>query len=257
MVADVLDGVIAVESEPKTLHQEAIQAGLDDRACVASLTTLDNAVRTLRLRHPSTKDSSGESKRDSSGSRITFVDYLIKPVQRICKYPLLLDQLLSNNPARTPAQGASDSQRHEEFIVKSASQAMRRVASSVDEARHRQDAAMQTALIASRMFLANPAPATPSDSSTQGLSPEFLSSLGTCLLAGALDIMHHHPLKPIDLTSSFKARYFGAFLYPGGYLILVKVAKGRRYEPRHWFNLADFAISRVEEDEGESPALTH
>jgi hypothetical protein len=52
--------------------------------------------------------------------------------------------------------------------------------------------------------------------------------------------------------SSIQAKYLGAFLYPGGYLILVKVSKNKVYEPRHWFPLGDFDISEREEDDGMS-----
>jgi hypothetical protein len=36
----------------------------------------------------------------------------------------------------------------------------------------------------------------------------------------------------------------------GGYLVLVKVCKGKVYEPRHWFSLAGFEIGDVPEEEG-------
>ncbi|EAU84367.2 hypothetical protein CC1G_01363 [Coprinopsis cinerea okayama7 len=252
MISDLEAGKVA-ESEPKS-HQNTQVA--EDRIRTLSLTSLDGAVRTLRLRCP-TKDSANaalEHKREApSPRRISFVDYMIKPIQRICKYPLLFDQLLSHRSLKPNFTRPRARSCDVDVVVKSASQAMRHVASSVDEARHRQDAAMQSALIASRMFLGGQMLLASSDPSIQTLTPEFLSSLGSCLLAGPLDVMHHHPLRPLESISNFKAKYLGAFLYPGGYLILAKVFKGRKYEPKHWFSLAEFTTSDVEEGEAILP----
>lgn len=222
----------------------------EDRVRATSLTSLDNTVRSLRLRYPSPTAPVPESKRESCGHRISFVDYLIKPVQRICKYPLLFDQILSSKALRSISPGDTSTRPHVDVIVKSAAQAMRHVASSVDEARHRQDAAVQTSLITSRMFLGVQALGSLSDSTIQGMTAEFLSSLGTCVLAGSLDVMYQTAIQPLDGSSNIKARYHAAFLYQGGYLILAKVLKGRRYEPKHWFNLSHFIICGVDEDEG-------
>ncbi|KAJ3545389.1 hypothetical protein NMY22_g2471 [Coprinellus aureogranulatus] len=252
MVSEMMEGSkFALSQSP--LDALAPTAPMEDRARALSLPSLDSAVRTLRIRYPSSATAPrAEIKRESPVHRIAFVDYLIKPVQRICKYPLLFDQVLSNKVLRAISTSDTATRPHVDVIVKSAAQAMRHVALSVDEARHRQDAAIQTSLVNSRMFLGMQAlAAPPSDSMVQGLTVEFLTSLGTCTLAGALDVIHHHPQAPVDATSSVKAKYYGAFLYMGGYLILVKVQKGRRYEPRHWFDLSHFAISDFDEGEGE------
>lgn len=82
------------------------------------------------------------------------------------------------------------------------------------------------------------------------MSPIFLSSLGANLLAGSLDVIHHYVDKIPGSSGTVKAKYLGAFLYMGGYLILVKVGKSKMYEPRHWFSLADFELVDVAEEEG-------
>jgi hypothetical protein len=175
---------------------------------------------------------------------------MIKPIQRICKYPLLLDQLRPSKALRANSHPAI--RRHVDVVVESAAQAMRHVASAVDEARHRQDVRMQSSLILSRIALAHPATATSHMSSAysafQILTPSFLSSLGTCLLAGSLDVMHYQSSKPSSNGPIINAKYLGAFLYLGGYLILVKV-KGKVYEPKHWFSLADFTVVDLEEED--------
>ncbi|KAJ7498755.1 hypothetical protein FB451DRAFT_1014407, partial [Mycena latifolia] len=212
------------------------------RKRTTSLTSIDGKVR------------SADGRRDRHFRRLAFLDYMIKPIQRICKYPLLLDQLRPGKTLRAMSHPAV--RPHVNVVVESAAQAMRHVASAVDEARHRQDIAMQSSLIISRITLAHPSTATSHMSSVypafQILTPSFLSSLGTCLLAGSLDVMHYQSSKTPSSGTNINAKYLGAFLYLGGYLILVKV-KGKVYEPRHWFSLADFDVIDLEEEDTSLP----
>lgn len=240
-------------STPEEIDTPATIPDSRDRKRTTSLSSVDGAVRTLRSRASGLlpKDSSlvfpSETRKDRCPPRLAFADYMIKPVQRICKYPLVLDQLKPGKSVRAilPANLRSDV----DVVVDSAAQAMRHVASSVDEARHRQDVAIQSALIVSRITLNSPTNSSFGQASFQPLTLGFLQSLGTCLLAGSLDVMHYPTVKPSG-TSNINAKYFGAFLYLGGYLILVKVSKTKLYEPKHWFSLSDFDISDIEEDDG-------
>ncbi|CAL1700187.1 unnamed protein product [Somion occarium] len=167
--------------------------------------------------------------------RLKFLDYLIKPVQRICKYPLLLDLLKTKGP-RTSV-GGSDT-------IESACAAMRNVCGLVDDASMKQAHSIKSALIVSRIM------SSQHEGKPSTLSSEFLTSLGACLIAGALDVVHH--------TSSSRARYLGGFLYVGGYLVLVKIPKsGKVYEPRYWFSLAGFDVIDVEEDDAAFPYSFH
>lgn len=220
------------------------------RSRASSFSSVDSAVRTLRSRttNLSPKDMVHETMKDTVPSRLTLADYMIKPVQRICKYPLVLDQLKPSRSvqAALPVHLRSDV----DVIVGSAAQAMRHVAASVDEARHRQDIAIQSALIASRISFTSPAISqmTSVDSSFRAITSIFLSSLGTCLLAGSLDVMYSCTSQVLG-SSRIHAKYLGAFLYLGGYLILAKV-KGSVYEPKHWFSLSDFVVSEDKENDG-------
>ncbi|KAG5221571.1 Dbl domain-containing protein [Salix suchowensis] len=68
------------------------------RKRTSSLSSLDGAVRSLRNKTGlKPKDAYPfpvePLKEQRSPHRLAFMDYMIKPVQRICKYPLLLDQL--------------------------------------------------------------------------------------------------------------------------------------------------------------------
>lgn len=251
MVAELFEEADPTAPEPSSL-QDSSAGSTEDRKRTMSLTSLDGAVRSLRPQGGMlTRDSlpfptSAGSRRDKPIRRIAFMDYLIKPVQRICKYPMLLDQLRSGKAVQSLSLKHPEGTSDVDVVVESAAQAMRHVATSVDEARHRQGVAIQSSLIFSRLVLnTSPTPSS-NQSSLQSLTPGFLSSLGNCLLAGSLDVMHHHPSKPLGDTSNIKAKYLGAFLYPGGFMILVKVSKGRKYEPRHWFSLTPFDLDEAD-----------
>lgn len=129
---------------------------------------------------------------------------------------------------------------------------MKDAASSVDEARRRQDISTKSSLIAKRIQIAFSAQSSSSLRSLVGhnISPVFLSSLGATLLAGSMDVIHHYADKIPGTSGTVKAKYYGAFLYMGGYFILVKVCKGQVYEPRHWFPLAAFELFDVPEEDG-------
>lgn len=218
-----------------------------DRSRAASMSSLEGAVRTLRSRTSihgresvTPFAESTATRKEKTAPRLAFLDYMIKPVQRICKYPLILEQLRSGRPVPTSSTSDVD------VVVESAKQAMKHVATAVNEASDRQDVAVRSALITSRMILSNPTMSSLYPT-FKALSQPFLSSLGTCLFAGSLDVIHYSAK---TAASSVVVKYLGAFLYPGGYLILVKVPKGKVYEPRHWFSLADFDVIDVDEADG-------
>lgn len=156
------------------------------------------------------------------------------PIQRICRYPLLLNQLL----VAETALGDEDTDGYDTGVdVERALGAMRGVAEEADEARRVRESEIKSATLVERI---EPHPA---------LTPGFLKALGTCRLIGSLDVLHHHPTVA-PLIPPVKVKYLGAFLYKG-YLILAKVKKGKVYEAKHFLPLEVFEL--IDITEGEQP----
>lgn len=196
------------------------------------------------------------------------MDHMIKPVQRICKYHLLLDQLKSRVPSHTHSQqwmeGGLERLHHNqgadadvtfdpaelfsagqtESLVSHACEAMREVVNSVNDDRRKHEDRWKALLIASRVLSS---PVASSSSPHPQLTSEFLITLGNCSMGGALDVIYHRP----TTSTMTKAKYLGAFLYEQGYLVFVKVGKGKTYEPQHWFSLKDFDVLDLSDEDGE------
>ncbi|PVF99988.1 hypothetical protein CPB86DRAFT_702154 [Serendipita vermifera] len=223
----------------------------DERANVNTLITPDPNSREASeqsgtpaaTRRHSTDIAPKESISLPHVSKLTMQDFLIKPIQRICRYPLILTQLqqgeksLPSSPTSTGASHWHSGTSLEMAAEAQALEAMRQVAAKVDDARRRTDIAIKTRLISERV----PEQALPQ-----------LTSQGTCLLSGSLDIIYYHEtIAP--LTTPVKVKYMGVFLYEG-WLLIVKVLKNKTYEPRHWFPLASVTLSDIHEDDALLPS---
>lgn len=75
-----------------------------------------------------------------SQSKLRFQDYLIQPIQRICRYPLLFSQILKH---------LDDCP--EKDLVRKAYEAMVDTAKTVDKAKTAREVALRTKTVASRM----------------------------------------------------------------------------------------------------------
>lgn len=164
-----------------------------------------------------------------NSSRLLFRDFLIKPIQRLCLYPLVLQTLQKHSSA------TGDSVDELALAIS----LMREVADQVDEAGKRRESELRADLISSRI------------EPNQGVTLSFLKSLGDCQLSGTLDVLHHHRvLNP--LTAPLRFKYFGVFVYDS-FLLMVKVRKNSTYESRHWFPLWAARLSNVEDEQNLIP----
>lgn len=84
---------------------------------------------------------------------LAFRDLLIKPIQRVCRYPLLLAQL---QPPRSVDNTELASERLERAIS-----ATRQVAKSVDEAQELREISVKSSLIVERLDVHPVRPSSP------------------------------------------------------------------------------------------------
>ena len=166
-------------------------------------------------------------------ARLRFRDFLITPVQRVCRYPLLLAQLIGAAPSPAVEHTSFEDSEEVGRDVGQALALMRHVAEEADEARRLKEAEVKSATIVERT---EPHPS---------LSHSFLRTLGTCRLIGSLDVLHYHPVVA-PLVPPVKVKYMAAFLYRG-YLILAKVKKDKVYEIKHHFPLEVFELIDITE----------
>ena len=81
------------------------------------------------------------------------------------------------------------------------------------------------------------------------MTSDFVSLFGDCLLAGSLDVVHHHHILDPVMTP-VHVKYLGVLLYLSGYLIVVKVGRGKAYHVKHWFSLKSFEMVDTPQDTG-------
>ena len=254
--------------------------GLQGGTVGRSLTTKNKRPHSFMASKPSRANTapphllSRHDRQDHSQTpRLRFLDHMIKPIQRICKYHLLLDQLKSRVPSNPHSQqlaeGGSDRSRSHpgadadatfdhaelfsagqtESLISHACEAMREVVNAVNDHRRKHEDRWKALLIVSRTVPSPPA--LYSSSPLPQLTSEVLTTLGNCLMSGALDVIYHRP----TTSTMTKAKYLGAFLYEQGYLVLVKVGKAKAYEPQHWFPLKDFDVFDLNDEDGELQPL--
>lgn len=238
-------------NEGRGLSPVRSNADLKDAAAADHIEDAEESIESHRADSLDMKERSAEGKsgRERRLPKLKFNDYIIKPIQRLCKYPLLLDAMLSSPPVRSPPPMSSSSSgclvdrelslpSGPDVVVASAAQAMRHVAALVDQSKHTYDQTVKATTILDRYTTTAPSLIS------------FLKTAGPVAMAGSLGVVFGTGRRLSEMGSGLlNAKYLGAFLYEAGYLVLAKVSKGK-YEPRHWFTLAGMTLDPLEGEEG-------
>ncbi|OZJ06245.1 hypothetical protein BZG36_00842 [Bifiguratus adelaidae] len=149
----------------------------------------------------------------SNGGRLQLTDYMIKPVQRICRYHLLLREILKST--------SEDSAEYE--AMNSAVNVMANIAEQVNVATKKRDHIIRTLRFHERL------------EEEWRLTKNFVKQLGDVILVGALEMIYYP-------SCLMKPKYYGCFVFDS-YMIIVRVKKSTQYEPKHWFPLRLFRIA--------------
>ncbi|ORZ00570.1 hypothetical protein BCR43DRAFT_146463 [Syncephalastrum racemosum] len=157
----------------------------------------------------------------SSVQRLQFEDYLIKPVQRVCRYELLLREILRYTDSDT--QGTSE--------LTAALDLMRSVVSEIDTVKYERDIKERTDRFVQRL------------DGDWRIKRDLVANLGDLVIGGALDVTYTYLGQ--NMT---KPRYLGCFVFPS-YMILVRPKKVTVYEPKHWFPLRQAELHEDCDDE--------
>ncbi|SAM09287.1 hypothetical protein [Absidia glauca] len=201
--------------------QELIQAYHDDKASAQS-------------------SSPGPSSAPppASGKRVRFEDFLIKPIQRICRYQLLLKEIVrhANQYASHPASKPTAAKRHShQLLLAQAFDCMHTIATEIDRQNEAQEAQERTHRFLERL------------DSDWRLAKDRVAELGCVVISGALDIryqnggggenspvfndQHAHEVSPSfpspppsPSATTTKSRYLGCFVF-SSYIIIVQVKK--------------------------------
>lgn len=164
-----------------------------------------------------------------SRKRLQFRDFFIKPIQRVCLYPILMQTIQRYSAADAAVR------------LGEAMACMRRITSDVNAASAERHARLLSDMILSRM------------EPSLELSSSFLPSLGNCRMTGNLGVLYHHSTWA-PLTWPLTTKYYGCVLY-SDFVMMFKVRKTHTYEPRYWFPLAEAKLKRSDERSVRLPHL--
>ncbi|KAI8335231.1 hypothetical protein BD560DRAFT_414204 [Blakeslea trispora] len=167
-------------------------------------TTLDTYIDHFRL----ASDSISQTK------KLQFEDYLIKPVQRICRYHLLIREIVRYTSPQTAEYDLWN-------VVLSE---MQDIVSEIDDFKLQRDMKERTGRFVERL------------DEDWRMNKQHLIQLGNLLIAGAIEITYSALGQSVS-----KPRYLGCFVF-NTYMIMVRPKKVISYEPKYWFplHLTDF-----------------
>lgn len=190
---------------------------------VSFATAVEDSLATPGSGSTTPSGSFASVSRRTSG-RLLFADYLIKPIQRLCLYPLVLNSLHRYTP---------EDQLITRKTLESAIAAMRKVADNVDKASKQREVDLMAELLLVKV------------EPHQGLPVSFLKSLGSCMLSGTLDVLYHHDVL-CPLAAPLRFHRMGLILW-NGFLLIVRVRKNQQLDCKYWLPLATAQITPLEE----------
>ncbi|KAG2178038.1 hypothetical protein INT43_003291 [Umbelopsis isabellina] len=165
-------------------------------------------------------DSMAQLRQMSLSTKLQFQDFLIKPVQRLCRYQLLLREI---------DRAISDTIENSKSL-KLALDIMHSVVTNINSEKQRQDVALMTTRFIERL------------EGDWRLNKRSLHMLGNVIYSGALEMLSLHHINQ-------KVKYYGCFLF-STYIVIVRAKKSTVYEPKHWFPLRQFTLQNLKDDEG-------
>ncbi|KAK9764068.1 hypothetical protein K7432_008747 [Basidiobolus ranarum] len=165
-----------------------------------------------------TEECAADIQRESKTTRLPIQSYLMEPIQRICRYPLLLEKLMESTQKDTLAFRE----------VLSARNLIRRIAREINEKKRQKEGREKAKILRNRLEC------------VPGLSLEFVHSLGSIVIAGALLVVNCQ-------AQSQKVKYHGCVLFES-YLLIIKAKKATSYEPKHWLPLHKIDIHDFNDD---------
>jgi cell pole-organizing protein PopZ len=176
-----------------------------------------------------------DSKSDGGKKALTVSDLLIKPIQRICKYPLLLDELLSYTPV------SDDPSVHAE--LETLIQCLRDIMESVNSATQNPEVRLQIHRrwsLRSRLLF-----------DRCSLAQDDFRLLGNALLCGVLHVAY-------QTRHGITGVYALCVLFQRHFLVAFPVATSQRFDIVAFINLDDLSVETAADGKGlQSPSAVH
>ncbi|KAG1176142.1 hypothetical protein G6F71_003610 [Rhizopus microsporus] len=155
--------------------------------------------------------------------RLHLEDYLIKPVQRICRYQLLIKEIIRYTSPQTP----------EYDLWTAVLSEMQDIVAEIDDLKFQREMKERTDKFIERL------------DGDWRINRRHVSQLGNLLIAGAIEVTYSALGQSVS-----KPRYLGCFVFPT-YIIMVRPKKVTNYEPKHWFPLKMAEFENLEDIEGQ------
>ncbi|CAO3648930.1 unnamed protein product [Cunninghamella echinulata] len=171
-----------------------------------------------------------ESSFDQLTKPLHFEDYLIKPVQRVCRYQLLLKEILKYTTKETIEYKKLDC----------AIEMMKAIVAGIDHQKYYRDTTERTQLFIERL-----------DLSDGQLNKEVIYQLGNLVVAGAIDVIYSSSSPSSSSLGSLahvRSKYLGCFIF-STYLILVRPKKVTLYTPKYWFPLRHVELEDIQNND--------